>query len=137
MVSFYTGTLGFEVLRKFDIATDDFRTGVGIPKATARIAHLRFPYSTLELELLHFTHATPPIASDPRTDSPGLRHIAFVVRDLDRAVDLLTAQGISLLSDPITVHAPESVAGIRFVYFQDPEGNIVELNQLPGESAAA
>jgi catechol 2,3-dioxygenase-like lactoylglutathione lyase family enzyme len=61
----------------------------------------------------------------------GYRHIAFIVDDLDKSFEILKGNGVEFFSEPITVSEPESVKGFRFVYFRDPEGNIIELNKLP------
>jgi glyoxylase I family protein len=66
------------------------------------------------------------------TNVSGYRHIAFVVSDLDAGYQKLHDAGnIEILSEPVTMTTPRSIAGFRFVYFRDPEGNIIELNELP------
>jgi len=40
MIDFYTGLLGFNVKRKFEIEADDFRKGIAIPNAKAMGARL-------------------------------------------------------------------------------------------------
>ena len=51
--------------------------------------------------------------------------------DLKESWRELKEKGISFLSEPIAVKEPKEVAGFQFVYFLDPEGNIIELNELP------
>jgi hypothetical protein len=53
------------------------------------------------------------------------------VSNLQDAYSELKTKGIAFISEPITVKEPKEVAGFQFVYFRDPEGNIVELNQIP------
>lgn len=129
MVDFYAGVLGFDVLREFTLDADFFGTGVGVPGASARLAHLRVPGSTAELELLEFAGRPTDPAAAPRADERGYRHITLVVDDIDAAVQHLTAHGVELVSDPIRVGGPAAPGGFAFVYCRDPEGNIVELNQ--------
>ena len=58
--------------------------------------------------------------------------MALVVENLQETWKELEGKGISFLSEPIRVKEPKEVAGFQFVYFLDPEGNLIELNELPG-----
>lgn len=61
----------------------------------------------------------------------AIRHIALAIEDIDEAYRQLKELGIEFISEPICVTDPPSLAGFKFAYFKDPEGNIIELNQLP------
>jgi glyoxylase I family protein len=131
MIAFYTSVFGLKVIQRYETAAEDFRRGVGLPGARASAAHLQVPNSPVQIEM--FQYADSP-TSDPRrsrADVPGYRHIAFVVESLDQACARLRDEGLEFFSEPITLRLPGSSAGTRFVYFTDPEGNIVELNELP------
>lgn len=129
MVDFYAGVLGFQVLREFVLDAPFFGTGVGVPGASAKLAHLRVPESTAELELLEFDGSAADQPAAPRADELGYRHITLVVDDIDAAVQHLAQHGAELVSDPIRVGGAAAPGGFAFVYCRDPEGNIVELNQ--------
>ncbi len=129
MLDFYTRTLGFQLKRRFDIQTEDFRKGIGIASAKARVAHIAIPGGA-EIELFQFIRPSrQPVAMLP-PDVPGFRHIAFVVDDIETSYSELTARGVRFFSEPVTIKEPEEVAGIQFVYFRDPEGNIIELSTI-------
>ena len=130
MVSFYTQTLGFLVKRRFAIGNEDFRRGIGLPDAEAIVTHLIIPNSDVEIELLQFKETKNLLSPSP-ANTQGYRHFALVVDDLKESWRELKEKGISFLSEPIAVKEPKEVAGFQFVYFLDPEGNIVEFNQLP------
>src|SRR3712207_7082957 len=67
-----------------------------------------FPYTTLFRSRL------------PQT--PGLRHLAFEVEDLDVLCERLQAAGVSLVSPPVEVPFRVATAGRkRLCYFHDPE----------------
>ncbi len=57
---------------------------------------------------------------------PGLTHIAFEVDDVDRTLADALQNGAQVLGkvSKLTVNG---VCSMKFVYFRDPEGNIVEL----------
>ncbi len=131
MVKFYTGVLGLELKRDFEIESEEFRTGIGIKDAKARGAHLMVPDSNVEIELFQFIDHQSAKEKTSIANMIGYRHMAFIVDDLEKAVEILKGNGVELFSEPITVNEPESVRGFRFVYFRDPEGNIIELNKLP------
>ena len=131
MVDFYSKTLGFTVIREFDIASEDFRKGVGISDAKARGAHLSIPGNGVEIEMFEYNQKADRIKELSVANYPGFRHIAFFVENLEDTYKCLKETGIEFFSEPITVKEPQSVAGFRFIYFKDPEGNIIELNQLP------
>jgi len=132
LVDFYTQILGFEVKRRYEIKSADFQNGVGVPGAEAMSVHLTIPNSTVELEMFQFTAPKLDSATSPLpANQPGYRHMALVVDNLQEAYLELKAKGIPFLSEPVTYTEPKVVAGFQFVYFLDPEGNIVEFNQLP------
>jgi len=131
MVNFYTQTLGFLVKRRFAIGNEDFRKGIGLPDAEAIVTHLIIPNSDVEIELLQFKERKNLLSPPSPANTEGFRHFALVVDDLKESWRDLNEKGISFLSEPIAVNEPKEVAGFQFVYFLDPEGNIVELNELP------
>src|SRR5689334_13184939 len=58
---------------------------------------------------------------------PGLDHFAFEVSsadDIDRAAELLAAQGHEIVTPPVQDLEPGVAKAIRF---KDPDGNVVEL----------
>lgn len=132
LIDFYTQVLGFEVKRRYEVKTADFQRGVGVPGAEAMGVHLSLPNSPVELELFQFiAPRLPPAGAPLPANQPGYRHMALVVDNIQAAYAELKAKGITFLSEPITFKEPKEVAGFQFVYFRDPEGNIIELNQLP------
>lgn len=72
-----------------------------------------------QVELFSFPNA-PARPSYP--EARGLRHLAFVVADLDASVAALTAGGVAV--EPIRV---DEYTGARFTFFADPDGLPLEL----------
>ncbi len=132
LIDFYTQTLGFKVKRRYETKSADFQNGVGVPGAEAMGVHLTIPNSDAEMEMFQFTAPVLNSASTPLpANQLGYRHMALVVANIQEAYLELKSKGITFLSEPITFKEPKEIAGFQFVYFRDPEGNIVELNQLP------
>jgi glyoxylase I family protein len=134
IVNFYTQFLDFKIKRRYLINGEEFRKGIGIPNASAKGAHLSIPSSEVELELLEFSGKTKEKSDFLLPDVHGFRHIAFAVNDLDAYYNQLKSKGAQFISEPVTLKTPKELAGIQFVYLRDPEGNIIELSQLPAHA---
>lgn len=71
------------------------------------------------IELFSFP-SPPPRPSGP--EARGLRHLAFAVDDLDKAVAAL--QAVEITTEPIRT---DEYTGKRFTFFADPDGLPLEL----------
>jgi glyoxylase I family protein len=79
----------------------------------------------LELFPAKEERAAPPAGEDgPWT--PGYRHMAFLVDDLDAKLSSIGSD-VTVTLGPLDMGA--FVPGMRVAWIADPEGNIVELNQ--------
>lgn len=131
MVDFYTRVMGFKAVREMPVNSEVFRKGISLPNADGRVITLEVPNSSTVIDLFEFKEIAEKDPLCPVANRPGYRHIAFLVEDLDVAAEELKAEGIELFSKPLEVAEPPMVAGFKFLYFKDPEGNIIELSQPP------
>jgi glyoxylase I family protein len=76
----------------------------------------------VQIELFSFPSPPPRVS---RPEACGLRHLAFVVADLDQAVADLSEHSVS--AEPIRV---DEYTGKRFTFFADPDGLPLELYEL-------
>ena len=104
---FYHETLGLEIV------SEVHRAERGSYKLD-----LRLPDGT-QIEL--FSFPDPP-ARPSYPEACGLRHLAFVVSDVDAAV--ATLQGRGVVVEPVRV---DPQTGKRFTFFADPDGLPLEL----------
>lgn len=100
---------------------------VGVPDATVTLTILRLPGRgdhgpVLEL---YSVDGQRPNGWDYR---PGQGQIAFEVENLEAGIGSVIAAGGSQLGEVVEWTAPSGAVG-RFVYLNDPEGNIVDLFQ--------
>jgi catechol 2,3-dioxygenase-like lactoylglutathione lyase family enzyme len=120
---FYTEVLGFTVALQYEGA----------------IAWLNFgQYRDDVRGLGHGFHdvalyKVPQAATDDRRRRAGMNHLALRLAtpdDVDRAADFLRARGIDVLKGPQTHKEDRD----RYLYFEDPDGNMIELvaSTLPG-----
>jgi len=81
----------------------------------------------LELELFPSTEERPsPAIGGAGQDYPGVRHIAFLVDDLDAKLAEM-GPDVRITLGPLDMG--QFIPGMRVAWISDPEGNIVELNR--------
>ncbi len=102
-----------------------------LPKYNVRTVLLRSP-NGLGMELIEVKGAARKRdyknALDAASDL-GYGHWAIVVSNLQQAYSQLVAAGAASVSAP----APAVQAGGSFAYVKDPEGNLIEIMQVPGK----
>ena len=120
--------LGFEREGDAHIEGDWADRIIGLESVRSSMVMLQTPDGHHRLEVSSF--ATPAHRGDDR-DAPantrGLRHIAFVVDDLDAALERVQAHGATLVGEIVRY---EDV--YRVCYVRGPEGVLVELAEELG-----
>jgi catechol 2,3-dioxygenase-like lactoylglutathione lyase family enzyme len=131
MIAFYRDALGLKVTKQATITGDWIGATVGLKDVHADVVYLDLE-SGPRIELIRYN--CPALDRPPDVDkpnAPGLRHFALRVDDIDAIVARLNKAGVKFFADVQTV--PDSqvtyAGGIRkrLVYFQDPEGNLLEF----------
>lgn len=104
---FYTEILGFEILKEvYREERDSYKLDLKVG-------------DTYQIEL--FSFPTPP----ERVNNPearGLRHLAFEVDDIEKAVKYLAEKGV--IVEPVRVDETE---GKKFTFFKDPDNLPLEI----------
>jgi glyoxylase I family protein len=109
MEQFYTKHFGFRRARVFNAGSED------------EFVMLRL--ENMCIELFWSTGDRPVSTSE---NAAGFRHIAFAVHDLNYMVNRLIADEVKVGE---IIDYSKSVAGLRICFFDDPEGNKVEIMQ--------
>ncbi len=138
-IDFYHGVLGLGFAAEPSPVFDDPALGpaVGVPGAALRQVSLALADGFLEL--LEYTRPASPIDAPLPQNALGAQHVAFLVDDIHAVKADLEAKGVRFYSE---VNAVDEgvLAGWRWVYFSDPEGNALELVEIaytrPEERAA-
>lgn len=101
---------------------------IALDRTKAELAMLRTPDGDAEIELVKF-HSPPTPPGDPNApaNTPGLRHLAFLVDDIDSVVAGLRARGTELVGELVRYEN-----SYRLCYVRGPEGIIVELAEKIG-----
>jgi len=115
-IRFYTEILGFEIALQYEgsiawLNFGQYRNGVGgVGHAFHDVALYRVPQP----------------APDDRRRRAGMNHMALRLRtpeEVDRAAEFLQSKGITVLKGPQTHKEDRD----RYLYFEDPDGNMIEL----------
>ena len=101
---------------------------VGLDGVRAEIAFVQTPDGHGRLELVKF-HSPSTQGGDRRApaNTPGIRHLAFAVEDIDAVVAGLRARGAELVGE-----LERYQDSYRLCYVRGPEGIIVELVEKIG-----
>jgi catechol 2,3-dioxygenase-like lactoylglutathione lyase family enzyme len=101
---------------------------VALDGVRTEFAMLRAPDGHGEVELVKF-HSPPAEGGDPQApaNARGLRHLAFLVEDIDAVVAGLRARGTELMGELVRYED-----SYRLCYVRGPEGIIVELAEEIG-----
>ncbi|MFS0635215.1 VOC family protein [Mesobacillus foraminis] len=103
---FYVNTLGLPII------SETYRADRESYKLDLKVGE-----SQIEL----FSFPDPP-ARPSYPEARGLRHLAFSVSSIDRAITSLSAKGIQV--EPVRI---DPLTGKRFTFFADPDGLPIEL----------
>jgi catechol 2,3-dioxygenase-like lactoylglutathione lyase family enzyme len=125
-IDFYHGVLGLEFGNAPSPVFDSPTLGpaVGVPGANLRQVSLICGESIVEL--LEYTEPPPPNERPLPQNALGAAHLALRVDDVEATKAELEAKGVEFLRD-VNVVDDGVLAGWRWVYFRDPEGNMLEL----------
>jgi catechol 2,3-dioxygenase-like lactoylglutathione lyase family enzyme len=120
--------LGLKLQGEAPVAGDWVDRVVGLEGVRAEIVMMATPDGDVRLELAKF-HAPSGPGGDRRApaNTPGIRHVAFVVDDVDAVVASLRAGGAELVGE-----VERYQDSYRLCYVRGPEGIIVELAQQIG-----
>lgn len=108
---FYTEVLGFEIIAEtYREARQSYKLDLAIN-------------GQYQIELFSFPDYRPR-ASFP--EAKGLRHLAFAVKDVEAAAEYLKSKAVDNLQ-PVRV---DELTGKKFIFFDDPNGQPLELYEI-------
>ncbi|MFD7003214.1 VOC family protein [Streptomyces mirabilis] len=136
LTEFYVDLFDAEVTKRLELTTPRFAEGVGVAGAAATTVHLRIPGAQTVVELTQYDRHVRPDDTLAPSNTTGLRHLALAVADIAAAEAELRSRQLAVVGGPVVVDEPAAARGVKFLYFRDPEGNLVELIEPPVAPAA-
>jgi glyoxylase I family protein len=111
--AFYTAHFGFRRARVIGSGRD-------------QVVFLGSRYSPVYLELFWAKSGEPPPAEGAGPETPGYRHLAFQVDDVDAVLASL-GPAVRVTLGPLAFDSV--IAGWRTAWVADPDGRVVEISQ--------
>lgn len=125
-IKFYKDLLGLELLVSKDVNSPGFSNGVGINNAKAKVALFKLHGENTLIELFEYTDPKSNYVGKKPANTVPLGHIALGVSNIDEFYKKLQSCGVEFISSP-----QEVFDGVRFCYFRDPDGALIELIEFP------
>lgn len=114
---------GLELMWEGEMEGAWLETFLALKGVKDRFAFLRTPDGEATIELIQFYTPTDEREMPlPQTNTPGIRHIAFVVEDIDGHLARLKARGVEVVGEVLQFQD-----SYKLCYVRGPEGIILEL----------
>lgn len=124
-LKFWRDIMGLKVVVDFWEEGKFIDTVQNLKGVKLHMIKLTAPDGTIVELLKDENHPTPPPEKNKMCDQ-GIRHIAFMVADVEKSWQAITDNGYETLSSPVT--SPDGKA--RLFFSRDPEGNLLELVEI-------
>lgn len=125
-VQFYDRVFGMKLMNYLEISGDDLAPVERLYHCEGlRLVKLGF-LSSKSGNVLEIFEFDPPLKTSEREtwNRPSYTHVAFNVTNVKAWVHRLRREGLEQMCEP------QRVAGADWVFFRDPDGNLVELIDL-------
>lgn len=129
--AFYRDVMGFKVVLDTPVSGEELSRGVGLSRASIKAKLFKVGSGKTLFEIMEYLSPVGrPRSEELKPCDIGCIHVAFAVKDIDEVYKRLKARGVKFYAPPQTYGEDNpKVTGVKFVYFQDPEGNILEIIQ--------
>src|SRR5882724_7437475 len=128
---FYRDCLGFRHEHELRVAGEPSDTLLRLRGVDLQAVYLA--RDGVRIELLAFASPPPPPPRPRAMNQHGLTHLSFRVADLDATLAALRAAGERVLDETL-IRFPAYQSAACFIV--DPDGQLIELVQAPGDPAA-
>lgn len=130
-IHFYRDLLGMELVEQDQVNRQpDYDHIFGLKDVKAKGAMLKL--GAMQIELFEFEHPRGPPADRHRpVNVPGIYHICFVVKDINKEYQRLKLAGVPFH------YPPQDFGMAKAAYGRDPDGNVFELLEWPAATTPA
>jgi glyoxylase I family protein len=103
------------------------------PRARGRLLKLGDNAHAINVDLIEWLSPRTEGRAYPRLNHAGITRIALHTSNLQKTYEDLNAKGIEFYSEPQVLQSPGG--NCLFACFEDPDGTVLELIQLPPDTA--
>ncbi|MBV7338774.1 VOC family protein, partial [Chloroflexi bacterium TSY] len=130
-LAFYRDLLGLQEIERHRLEGETISKMAGKDDVVMQVVRLQAPETPgLLLDLQQYVTPQGKV-SDAKLGDVGHSHICFGVPNLAEAYQELTDQGVKFVSEPVSFDLEWAI--VHVVFFEDPDGYILELMQVPYE----
>ncbi|MCY3904758.1 MAG: VOC family protein [Caldilineaceae bacterium] len=131
-LAFYKDLLGMEEIERHRLEGETISKMAGKDEVIMQVVRLQAPETPgMLLDLQEYVQPHGKV-SDGKLGDVGHSHICFGVPDLAQAYKELQAEGVKFVSEPVSFDLGWAI--VHVVFFEDPDGYILELMQVPYET---
>lgn len=131
-LAFYRDLLGMEEIERHRLEGETISRMAGKDDVIMQVVRLQAPETPgLLLDLQEYVKPKGKV-SDGKLGDVGHSHICFGVPNLAEAFRELETAGVTFVSDPVSFDLGWAI--VHVVFFEDPDGYILELMQVPYET---
>ncbi|HJA12287.1 MAG TPA: VOC family protein [Candidatus Mediterraneibacter merdipullorum] len=131
-INFYHNILGLELLKKEPVRKSR-GDKLGVPGAEIQLAVIGIPGTAETFELIQYLKPSSLFGYGVPVNTLGCVHIALRVDDIAGTITDLKSKGIQFCSDTFEEIKDGPIAGMKWIYFKDPDGTNLELIEEPAE----
>ena len=128
---FYHDLLGLEKLEYVEHPVEGSTNIQGVAKMTG-FPDVRIREYRMTIDLIEWFTPKSPVGRYPLHHVPSA-HLCFDVDDIEATYEYLKGEGVEFVSPP--TYWEESEGGWVVLFFYDPDGNLLELNQPQPQNA--
>lgn len=132
-MAFYDELLGMTPTTRADIdRSEGFSRQIQAERGIARVAFYEVS-GGVAVELIEIREPQAPKVQ-PQAYVPGSKHVCFLVDDVDATYEAMKEQGYVFHGAPCHFEdETPALKGMKFAYFRDPDGNILEIIEDPAK----
>ncbi len=130
-LAFYRDLLGLKEVERHRLEGEGISRMAGKDSVTMEVVRLVAPETEgIEIDLQQYLEPDGKV-SNGKLGDVGHSHICFGVPNMAEAFADLTSQGVKFVSEPVSFDLGWAV--VHVVFFEDPDGYVLELMQVPFE----
>ncbi len=131
-LAFYRDLLGMEEIERHLLEGKTISKMAGKDDVVMQVVRLEAPETPgMLLDLQEYVQPKGKV-SDGKLGDVGHSHICFGVPNLAEAYRELKEEGVTFVSEPVSFDLGWAI--VHVVFFEDPDGYILELMQVPYET---